>query len=95
MPNSSLAFPKARARETEVLDFHFNASVSSVNLARLLTQEEQQTKEKFVFSMSSSKQRFFNEHLLEMFIEKLELDQTAIKNHPQFESLRNYAAIAT
>lgn len=87
-------FSDCQARDKEALDFHFNASVSSVNLARLLAQEEQKGKAKFVFSMSSIKQRFFNEHLLEMFIEKLELDQTAIKNHPQFESLRNYATIA-
>ena len=88
-------FSDCQSREKEVLDFHFNASVSSVNVARLLAQEEQQARERFVFSMSSIKQRFFNQHLLEMFIEKLELDQTAIKNHPQFESLRNYAAIAS
>lgn len=88
-------FSDCQSREKEVLDFHFNASVSSVNLCRLIAQREKKTKEKFVFSMSSIKQQFFNEHLLEIFISKLELDQTAMKNHPQFESLRNYAAIAT
>jgi hypothetical protein len=88
-------FSDCQSREKEVLDFHFNASVSSVNLARLMAQQDKKAAEKFVFSMSSIKQQFFNEHLLEMFIERLELDQTAIKNHPQFESLRNYAAIAT
>lgn len=87
-------FSDCQARDKEALDFHFNASLTSVNLARILAQEEQKDKEKFVFSMSSIKQRFYNEHLLEMFIEKLELDQRAIKNHPQFDSLRNYAAIA-
>jgi hypothetical protein len=88
-------FSDCQSREKEVLDFHFNASVSSVNLCRLMAQQNKKAKEKFVFSMSSIKQQFFNQHLLEIFIEKLELDQTAIKNHPQFESLRNYAVIAT
>lgn len=88
-------FSDCQARDKEALHFHFNASVSSVNLARLMAQEEHKAEEKFVFSMSSIKQRFFNEHLLEMFIQKLELDQSLIKNHPHFESLRNYAAIAT
>jgi|SRR5919198_1503404 hypothetical protein len=87
-------FSDCQSTEKQVLDFHFNASVSSVNLCRLMAQEKENTQEKFVFSMSSIKQRFFNEHLLEIFIERLELDQRAIKNHPQFESLRNYAAIA-
>jgi Transposase DDE domain len=88
-------FSDCQARDPEALHFHFNASVSSVNLARLLAQEEQKGREKFVFSMSSMKQRWFNDHLLELFISRLELDQTAIKSHPQFETLRNYAAIAT
>jgi hypothetical protein len=88
-------FSDCQARDQEALHFHFNAAVTSVNLARLLSQEEAKEKAKQVFSMSSIKQRCFNDHLLEMFISRLELDQTAIKNHPQFESLRNYAAIAT
>jgi len=88
-------FSDCQARDQEGLHFHFNASVTSVNIARLLAQEEHKGKEKMVFSMSSIKQRCFNEHLLELFISRLELDQTAIKSHPQFETLRNYAAIAT
>ncbi len=65
-----------------------------VNLARLMAQAEHTTAEKMVFSMSSIKQRAFNEHLLNLIISKLALDQTAVINHPQFEYLRNYAAIA-
>ena len=87
-------FSDCQARDQEALHFHFNASVSSVNVARLLAQEEHKGKEKMVFSMSSIKQQWFNQHLLELFISRLELDQTAIKSHPQFESLKNYAAIA-
>jgi hypothetical protein len=65
-----------------------------VNLARLIAQTEHKTDEKMVFSMTSIKQRFFNEHLLNLIISKLALDQSAVINHPQFEYLRNYAAIA-
>jgi hypothetical protein len=84
-----------QARDQKALNFHFNAAVSSVNVARLLSQQEPKEPEEVVFSMSSIKQRCFNEHLLEMFISRLELDQKAIKNHPQFEFLRNYASIST
>ncbi len=87
-------FSDCQARGKEALHFHFNASVTLVNLARLLAQEEHKTEEKMVFSMSSIKQRAFNEHWLNMIISKLALDQTAVINHPQFEYLRNYAAIA-
>ncbi len=87
-------FSDCQARDQAALHFHFNASVTVVNVARLIAQEEQKTDEQLVFSMSSIKQRFFNEHLLNLIISKLALDQTAVKNHPQFEYLRSYGAIA-
>lgn len=87
-------FSDCQARDKKALPFHFNAAVATVNLARISAQQESSATEKFVFSMASLKQRFFNEHLLNLIISKLALDQTAVKNHPQFEYLRNYAAIA-
>jgi len=87
-------FSDCQARDQAALHFHFNASVTLVNLARIMAQAEHTTEEKFVFSMASLKQRFFNEHLLNLFIDKLALDLITVKNHPQFEYLRNYAAIA-
>ncbi len=87
-------FSDCQARDKEALHFHFNASVTLVNVARIMAQEEDKADEKFVFSMTSLKQRFFNEHLLNLFIDKLALDQSAVINHPQFEYLKNYAAIA-
>ena len=87
-------FSDCQARDKQALHFHFNASVTVVNLARIMAQEEQHAEKKFVFSMASIKQRAFNEHLLNLIISKLALEQTAVINHPQFEYLRNYAAIA-
>jgi len=87
-------FSDCQARDKEALHFHFNASVTVVNVARLTAQEEQKANEPFVFSMASIKQRAFNEHLLDLIISKLALDQTAVKNHPQYEYLRCYGAIA-
>lgn len=87
-------FSDCQARDKEALHFHFNTSVATVNLARIMVQEEEKAEEKFVFSMASIKQRAFNEHLLNLIISKLALDQSAVKNHPHFEYLRNYAAIA-
>ncbi len=87
-------FSDCQARDKEALHFHFNASVTLVNLARIMAQAEHRTDDKMVFSMSSIKQRAFNEHWLILIISKLALEQTAVINHPQFEYLRNYAAIA-
>ena len=59
-------FSDCQARDQAALHFHFNASVPAVNVARLLAQAEQRRAAKFVFSMASIKQRFFNEHLLDL-----------------------------
>ncbi len=87
-------FSDCQARDQEALHFHFNASVAAVNMARMTARHEQPAEEQFVFSMASIKQRAFNEHLLNLIISRLALDQTAMKNHPQYEYLRSYGAIA-
>src|SRR5215210_6488156 len=87
-------FSDCQARDREALHFHFNASITTVNMARILARQEKRTEGQFIFSMASIKQRAFNEHLLNLIISRLALDQTAVKNHPQFEYLRSYGAIA-
>lgn len=83
-----------QARDEKALDFHFNAALATVNLAKIEAQRRHNSKEAMVFSLLSWKQRYFNEQFLELIISKLALDQTAVKNHPQYEYLRSYGAIA-
>jgi hypothetical protein len=83
-----------QARAEEALDFHFNASLGTLNLARaeqLLACADLSPE---VFSMASWKQRHFNERLLDLFIESLALDPTWVKNQPCYDELRAYGAIA-
>src|SRR5712664_4054897 len=83
-----------QARTEVALDFHFNASLATLNLARaeeLLAAPDQSPQ---VFSMASWKQRKFNERLLDLFIERFALDQTWVKNQPGYDELRTYGAIA-
>lgn len=87
-------FSDCQARDQAALHFHYNASVTLVNVARLMAHAAHTTQEPMVFSMASIKQRAFNEHLLNLIITKLALEQSAVINHPQYEYLRNYAAIA-
>jgi hypothetical protein len=54
----------------------------------------QQGQESQVFSMASWEQRQFNERLLNLFVEKLALDPTWVKNHSCYDELRTYGAIA-
>jgi hypothetical protein len=83
-----------QTRAEAALDFHFNASLATLNLARaeeLLASPDHSAQ---VFSMASWKQRQFNERLLDLFIANLALDPTWVKNHPGYDELRTYGAIA-
>ncbi len=73
-------FSECQARDKEALHVHFNAAVTVVNLARILAQEAQPREAKLVFSMSSIKQRFFNEHLLNLIISKLAI-MNVVRHH--------------
>lgn len=83
-----------QARDQQALHFHFNASLATVNLAKIETLVAADKSSRKVFSLSSLKQRTFNEHFLNLFISKLALEPNLIKKHPQYDYLRNYGAIA-
>ena len=83
-----------QARDLTKLDFHFNASVTALNLAKLDAVQQHNCDSDFVFSMASYKRRGLNYHLLERFIDKFDLEPTLIKSHPNYSSLCNYGAIA-
>lgn len=90
----SAGLSSCQARDRAALEFHWNAAFACLNVARLKDYEEQAEAEKTGFSMKSLKQRAANEHLLELFISKLELDPTLIKKHKDYDKLRNYAVIS-
>jgi hypothetical protein len=77
------------------LDFHFNASLTALNIAKydqLPTQSEDDA-EPLSFSMATYKRLAFNQHLLERFISMLDLDLTLIKVHPNYQSLVQYGSM--
>ncbi len=83
-----------QAHDVKKLDFHFNASFTALNLAKLEARRQQLGNQPFVFSMASIKQRALNDHLLNTFIAKLDLCPTEIKSHPNYQTLRSYGVIA-
>jgi DDE superfamily endonuclease len=83
-----------QARAKAALDFHFHAALATLNLARAAELRAQTDQLPQVFSMASWKQRQFNERLLDLFIERFALDPTWVKNHPSYDELRTYGAIA-
>ena len=83
-----------QARAASALDFHFNASLATLNLVRAEEWRVQQGQPPQAFSMASWKQWHFNERLLDLFMEKFALDPTWVKNHSCYDELRTYGAIA-
>jgi hypothetical protein len=83
-----------QARDFTKLDFHFNTSLTALNLAKWDAIQQHGTDSDFVFSMASYKRRGLNYHLLERFIDKLGLEPTLIKSHPNYSSLYDYGVIA-
>ncbi len=83
-----------QARDEKALAFHFNASFSTVNLAKLQLQQSQDPNEPFVFSLDGFKRQLFNEHLLDRFFTELGLDLTWLKSHPAYLDLVHYGSLA-
>jgi hypothetical protein len=83
-----------QARAEAALDFHFNASLATLNLVRAADLCRQQDQAPHVFSMASWKQCQCNERLLDVLMEKFALDPTLVKNHACYDELRTYGAIA-
>jgi hypothetical protein len=83
-----------QARAAAALDFHFNASLATLNLVRAADLCMRQDQAPHIFSMASWKQCQFNERLLDIFMEKFALDPTLVKNHACYDELRTYGAIA-
>jgi Transposase DDE domain len=86
-----------QSRHPDKLDFHFNASLTALNLAKYQAQSQQTTtdteRKADVFSMASHKRAAFNDHLLERFISQLDLNPTLIKSHPNYQNLRAYGLL--
>jgi hypothetical protein len=86
-----------QSRHAETLDFHFNASLTALNLAKyesqLQSQDESSTSIPERLSIASYKRMALNDHLLERFISQLDLDPTLIKSHPNYPNLRSYGVL--
>lgn len=83
-----------QARDNKALEFHWNTALTTVNFGRGIDGKQEVGEEEKPFSMKSIKQRFFNEHLLKLFISKSGLEQSLIKYQEALEELRNYAVIS-
>jgi hypothetical protein len=81
-----------QARSQAKLDFHFNASLSAVTLAKLAARQ-QHGEAASAFSMTSLKRRAFNQHLIERIVQHLAKGHSLEKSSPDYEELCNYGTI--
>lgn len=79
--------------DADKLDFHFNTSLTALNLAKADLLQQHSSEEPASFSIASYKRLALNEHLLERFISMLDLDPTLIKSLPAYDTMRSYGLI--
>ena len=83
-----------QARDADRLHFHFNASLTALNIAKSEQLQAHVGSEPMVNSIASVKAAYFNEHYLQIIFFMLALDQTSMKNSPAYQFLRAYGKIA-
>ena len=84
----------AQVRDRARLDFHFNAALATLNLAKAQQMHHQPKDQPATCYIANVKAEYFNQHYLERFISIFELDPTWIKKHPGYQMLREYGKIA-
>lgn len=80
-----------QSRTKDAIEFHFNLSMTAINLARI----ESKTLGHESFSMQSIKSRHYNERLLKTFLFNSALKLSSPKIQMALDKARNYGAIAS
>ena len=81
-----------QARSKAKLHFHFNASLTAVNFAKLAGRQPDPYGN-HAFSMASLQRRAFNQHLLDRIREHLAHGLSLEKSSPDYEALCNYGVL--
>jgi DDE superfamily endonuclease len=85
-----------QSRQQASLDFHFNTSLTTLNIAKYdqLAAQAEEDAAPVSFSMATYQRRAANQHLMTRFISMLDLDLTLIKSHPNYHSLLQYGSLS-
>ena len=83
-----------QARDQNRLDFHFNAALTTLNLAKSEHLKAASDTRPIPFSMASVKACYFNTFFLQKIFSMLDLDLNLIKKYPQYQKLQDYGKIA-
>ncbi len=83
----------SQARSGNKLYFHFNAALTTVNIAKVMQLSNPDTRENS-FSMTTYKVLFHNALLLSKFFRLFAINPNSIKNHQHVKELLNYGTLA-
>jgi hypothetical protein len=78
-----------QARDARRLEFHFNASLTTLNLAKFDSLQSENETEPLAFSMASVKACFFNEFYLGKIFSMFDLDRRLMEKTPEYQLLRD------
>lgn len=84
----------AQVRDQARLNFHFNASLTTLNLAKSECFNAKKKDKTRIWSMGSVKILAFNQHYLNRIIRIFGLDETCIKKQPEYQALTQYGSLA-
>ena len=82
-----------QGRSKEKLDFHFNAALTSVNLAKVNHMQNRENKLEN-FSMANCKTECYNALMIERFIDKFGINPYSYKNQKIIKELLEFGKIA-
>jgi len=85
---------QCQARSENKLHFHFNASLSAVNIAKATQYLNQAKEQRKPFSLADIKTENFNELMLNLFLSKFHINRNEEINQKAIEDIRKYGLIA-
>ena len=83
-----------QARSENKLDFHFNASLTSVNVAKMTLRFETEITQPISYSINNLKVKLQNYKLIKRIFSIYGLDHKLIKIHNKYDQIINYGTIA-
>jgi len=83
-----------QSRDAQRLHYHFNASLTALNLVKLQDIQSQKNQNKSIpFSMTNYARQYHTEIVINRFISMFDLDPTLIKLHPQYKNFLEFANV--
>ena len=85
---------QCQSRDAQRLHFHFNASLTTLNIAKIEQRQAQPANRPMVYSIASVKACYFNDLFLQRFFSTFGWDPSWLKKSPLYQRLREFGRMA-